>query len=154
MDHRGRAPHYYPLYFSKLSQKHNYSLFNPFEDPRCLPCRHSFCYGCFVPLLEDTSLKCPVCRCVHTRVRLERLTKNFALNSVLENGRQTEQTRRFETCQEHHPYRKSYYCETCRKYACAECLIEVHKNHEFENLKNEVQKAEGDLGENEDCRIT
>ena len=50
-------------------------------------------------------------------------------------------------CQEHQQFPKSYYCKTCRKYACAECGMSVHRNHEIQNLKNEVQRAEGKIKE-------
>lgn len=36
-----------------------------FNDPKILPCHHSFCFNCINRLKENRQVKCPICRNTH-----------------------------------------------------------------------------------------
>lgn len=36
-----------------------------FNEPKILPCHHSFCYECISPLVNNHQVNCPICRRIH-----------------------------------------------------------------------------------------
>lgn len=53
-----------------------------FTSPVMLPCRHTFCRECILPMVQNNQLTCPICRNVHT-VPASGFPTDFLMNSLL-----------------------------------------------------------------------
>ncbi|NXS57536.1 TRI59 protein, partial [Brachypteracias leptosomus] len=133
-----------------------YSLF---EDPRVLPCSHTFCKACVEGVLQLSSngslwrplrqpLKCPNCRRAIEISGAESLPVNFALKSIIEKYQQEGHTH-VTTCSEHHGQPLNVYCLLDRKLVCGHCLtMGEHKGHPIDNIQSayvKEKKASGKL---------
>lgn len=132
-----------------------YSLF---EDPRVLPCSHTFCRSCLegVQQYSGTShwrhlavpLKCPNCR---SPVQIpaggtESLPINFALKAIVEKYQQ-EGRSDVATCHEHHMQPLNIYCLLDRKLVCGHCLtIGKHHGHPIGDLQSAYLKEKASSG--------
>ena len=84
-----------------------------FQDPRSLPCLHTFCVECIQRTLNDKhSLKCPVCRAEHQLG--EEGAKLLPVNSY---ARQELPRKRLRQQQENNAEKK---CECCGEVECAD----------------------------------
>ena len=84
-----------------------------FQDPRSLPCLHTFCVECIQSTLNDKhSLKCPVCRAEHQLG--EEGAKLLPVNSY---ARQELPRKRLRQQQENNAEKK---CECCGEVECAD----------------------------------
>jgi hypothetical protein len=55
---------------------------SPFEDPRCTPCDHTFCYECITNWIRTNNASCPTCR---QPVRMNGLTQaNRTVRNMLD----------------------------------------------------------------------
>ncbi|KAL7851541.1 hypothetical protein AOLI_G00218970 [Acnodon oligacanthus] len=122
-----------------------YSLFN---DPRVLPCSHTFCKGCLENVLQVSSnfsiwrplrlpLKCPNCRSV---VELppngvDALPINVCLRAIIEKYQRDGQPR-VPACPEHPRQPLNVYCVQDCKLICGFCLtIGQHQGHTIDDLQ-------------------
>ena len=95
-----------------------------FQDPRSLPCLHTFCRECIQRSLNETdhSLKCPVCRAKH-----ELSDEGAVLLSVNQYALQELPLKRLQQQQEReYEYREEAECKSCEKQApmvawCEDC---------------------------------
>ena len=55
-----------------------------YTDPRSLPCGHTFYLDCLHPLHHQGTIPCPTCRHQTPVIRVQDLTKPYALLGVLE----------------------------------------------------------------------
>ncbi|NXW64666.1 TRI59 protein, partial [Eurystomus gularis] len=125
-----------------------YSLF---EDPRVLPCSHTFCKNCVEGVLQlsdnspllrlsKQSLKCPSCRSVLEISSAELLPVNFALKAIVEKYRE-EGHLSVATCSKHHKQPLNVYCLLDRKLVCGHCLtIGEHKGHPIDDVQSAYLK--------------
>ncbi|XP_028922737.1 tripartite motif-containing protein 59 [Ornithorhynchus anatinus] len=124
-----------------------------FEDPRVLPCSHTFCRTCLENVLQASSnfyiwrplripLKCPNCR---SRVEIpqsgiESLPVNFALRAIIEKYQQEDHPD-IVTCAEHHGQPLNVYCLFDKKLVCGHCLtIGEHHGHPIGDLHSAYMK--------------
>ncbi|XP_030633884.1 tripartite motif-containing protein 59 [Chanos chanos] len=122
-----------------------YSLFN---DPRVLPCSHTFCKSCLDNVLQVSAnfsiwrplrlpLKCPNCRSV---VELppsgvDALPINVCLRAIIEKY-QRDGRPHPPTCPEHPRQPLNVYCVQDRKLICGFCLtIGQHQGHTIDDLQ-------------------
>ncbi|KAK2868757.1 hypothetical protein Q7C36_000628 [Tachysurus vachellii] len=122
-----------------------YSLFN---DPRVLPCSHTFCKACLDNVLQLSTnfsiwrplrlpLKCPNCR---SMVELppngvEALPVNVCLRAIIEKY-QHDNEPRVPSCPEHHRQPLNVYCVQDCKLICGLCLtIGQHQGHTIDDLQ-------------------
>ncbi|NWI63262.1 TRI59 protein, partial [Todus mexicanus] len=134
--------------------------FSILEDPRVLPCAHTFCRSCLEGLIETNfgvwrspraPLKCPNCRRVVEipTAGIESLPVNFALQGILEKYHREYKAR--ETCSEHLGQPLNVYCILDRKLVCGHCLtVGEHSGHPIDDLENayrKEKKASGKLTE-------
>ncbi|NXU55427.1 TRI59 protein, partial [Turnix velox] len=130
-----------------------------FQDPRVLPCSHTFCRHCLegvIQLSDNFSiwrplrlpLKCPNCRSVVEipAAGIESLPINFALKAIIEKY-QHEEHAQVATCGEHHPQPLNVYCLLDRKLVCGHCLtIGKHNGHPIDDLQSAYLKEKQNSG--------
>ncbi|XP_070556893.1 E3 ubiquitin-protein ligase TRIM56-like [Ptychodera flava] len=104
-----------------------------YQNPKVLPCHHSFCRLCLEKLVSKTgTLNCPTCQ---KSVQLlsdgvTGLDNNSFLNSMLEvvnkrTGEVSDQSERnCEFCEE---TEASVFCVDCEQYYCDVCIEKIHK---------------------------
>ncbi|NWR57760.1 TRI59 protein, partial [Bucorvus abyssinicus] len=133
-----------------------YSLF---EDPRVLPCSHTFCRSCLEGVVQVSSgvpfwrslrvpLKCPNCRSLVEIPTggIESLPTNFALKAIIEKYQQ-EGRSDVSTCREHHRQPLNIYCLLDRKLVCGHCLtIGKHHGHPIDDLQSAYLKEKASSG--------
>nr|XP_020647419.1 tripartite motif-containing protein 59 [Pogona vitticeps]XP_020647420.1 tripartite motif-containing protein 59 [Pogona vitticeps] len=124
-----------------------------FDDPRVLPCSHTFCRNCLENVLHLSSnfsiwrplrlpLKCPNCR---TIVEIppsgtDSLPVNFALKAIIEKYQQEDHPD-VATCSEHYRQPLNVYCLLDRKLVCGHCLtIGKHNGHPIDDLQSAYMK--------------
>jgi len=118
------------------------------EDPRALPCGHTFCgppRRCLEALkqgptwLTETRLKCAICG-DHFRLTIESLKPLYGLRDYL--TKQKDQAKKSKKspnvlnincdCRQDKKMTATFWCWTCLRAICNECVISVHhKGHQF-----------------------
>eukprot|EP00918_Siedleckia_nematoides_P050400 GHVU01110372.1.p1 GENE.GHVU01110372.1~~GHVU01110372.1.p1 ORF type:complete len:685 (+),score=64.12 GHVU01110372.1:260-2314(+) len=117
------------------------------EDPRSLPCLHTFCFTCldqYIKSSKNTTFPCPSCRNNNTisQKGAEEFPKAFHFNSLCEKIDDLDSTvdkSPVIKCETHKEEIK-IYCETCREFLCVICILRGHANHEKDEI-SEVVKA-------------
>ncbi|XP_054839056.1 tripartite motif-containing protein 59 [Eublepharis macularius] len=124
-----------------------------YEDPRVLPCSHTFCRNCLESVIQLSSnfsiwrplrlpLKCPNCRSI---VEIppsgtDSLPINFALKAIIEKYQQ-EDCPDVATCSEHYRQPLNVYCLLDKKLVCGHCLtIGKHHGHPIDDLQSAYLK--------------
>nr|XP_056705997.1 tripartite motif-containing protein 59 [Euleptes europaea] len=124
-----------------------------YEDPRVLPCSHTFCRSCLESVLQLSSnfsiwrplrvpLKCPNCRRI---VEIppsgtDSLPINFALKAIIEKYQQEDHPD-VATCSEHYRQPLNVYCLLDKKLVCGHCLtIGKHHGHPIDDLQSAYMK--------------
>ncbi|XP_060098407.1 tripartite motif-containing protein 59 [Heteronotia binoei] len=124
-----------------------------YEDPRVLPCSHTFCRNCLESVLQLSSnfsiwrplrlpLKCPNCRSI---VEIppsgtDSLPINFALKAIIEKYQQDDHPD-VATCTEHYRQPLNVYCLLDKKLVCGHCLtIGKHHGHPIDDLLSAYMK--------------
>ncbi|XP_062068433.1 tripartite motif-containing protein 59 [Lepus europaeus] len=124
-----------------------------FEDPRVLPCSHTFCKNCLENVLQASGnfyiwrplripLKCPNCRSIIeiAPTGIESLPVNFALMAIIEKYQQEDHPD-IVTCPEHYRQPLNVYCLLDKKLVCGHCLtIGQHHGHPIDDLQSAYLK--------------
>ncbi|NWR85993.1 TRI59 protein, partial [Furnarius figulus] len=122
-----------------------------YQDPRVLPCSHTFCRGCLQGVLQRSDslscsrrrLRCPSCRAGLDLppAGLESLPTNFALKAVIEKWQQEEPSGA-GLCREHPRQPLNIYCLQDRQLVCGQCLtIGQHHGHPIDDLQSAYTRA-------------
>ncbi len=99
-----------------------------FTSPKLLPCHHTYCAMCLVPLLKTSTIECPICRKVSSVPNgIEDLPNDFRadqLRDILHNMQRKMEgsVRRCDLC--HYEDILSpgkWYCYNCQKTLCNIC---------------------------------
>lgn len=99
-----------------------------YDDPRVLPCGHSFCKPCIQKLVQQSLVKCPHCQ---QQFATPNSDTNFPRNYMLASLLRCDLAKL--TCTQHSKKVK-FYCADCDLAACAECLLAQHNGHKFERF--------------------
>ncbi|XP_033884416.3 tripartite motif-containing protein 59-like [Acipenser ruthenus] len=121
-----------------------YSLF---DDPRVLPCSHTFCKGCLENVLHVSvnfsiwrplriPLKCPNCRNIVELppTGIDSLPVNVSLRAIVEKYQRNDQPKS-ALCLEHQGQPLNVYCLRDRQLICGLCLtVGQHQGHPIDDL--------------------
>ncbi|KFO33681.1 tripartite motif-containing protein 59 isoform X2 [Fukomys damarensis] len=124
-----------------------------FEDPRVLPCSHTFCKSCLENILQASGnfyiwrplripLKCPNCRTIIeiAPTGIESLPVNFALRAIIEKYQQEDHPD-VVFCPEHYRQPLNVYCLLDKKLVCGHCLtVGQHHGHPIDDLQSAYLK--------------
>ncbi|XP_013401510.2 tripartite motif-containing protein 2-like [Lingula anatina] len=115
-----------------------------YQDPRVLPCYHTFCLACISDHAKGTlttkrTFQCPVCRedVQFPPGGLSELKKNFAFCKAKDiiNQQQTERgapeaaAQLTNGCEKHPGNELKYYCEDDDTVVCGDCALNYHYRH-------------------------
>ncbi|XP_070979595.1 tripartite motif-containing 13-like isoform X1 [Oncorhynchus clarkii lewisi] len=123
-----------------------------FEDPRVLPCSHSFCKKCLEGILEGNNrgpvwrppFKCPSCRKETPQNGINTLQINYSLRGIVEKYNKIRLLPRMVLCKHHSGQPLNIFCATDFKLICGFCITTGdHKGHTFCALEDayEQEKA-------------
>ncbi|CAB4021643.1 E3 ubiquitin- ligase TRIM71-like [Paramuricea clavata] len=106
-----------------------------YEDPKLLPCLHTFCKACLEQSVEthDGALHCPVCPAEIGSSEysgVEKLQSNFLVSNLLQaiDLKQGLSSKQCESCEE--GVTASSRCFECSDFLCGNC-VEAHKRVRF-----------------------
>ena len=114
-----------------------------YDNPKTLPCLHSFCLKCIqqLPLKLEGDKKlidCPSCR-TEVSNGVEDLRSAFFINNLLEVQpvlKKVLTKQKAMNCSIHDDEPLKVYCETCQTLICHDCTISAHKNHDYHLVKD------------------
>ncbi|XP_069069349.1 tripartite motif-containing protein 59 isoform X2 [Pleurodeles waltl] len=123
--------------------------YNLYEDPRVLPCSHTFCRSCLESVVQSSSnysiwrpirlpLKCPTCRSIAELppTGIGALPANFALRAIIEKYSK-ENNQDILTCPDHSRQPLNVYCLLDRKLVCGHCLtVGQHQGHPIDDIQS------------------
>jgi hypothetical protein len=103
-----------------------------FQDPRNLPCGHTFCLQCLQHIVQAAvtrsgntvdKIPCPQCRTQFSvgSQNLQDLPKNYIVAAVISSLPANSQCEQVVYCEIHSNKKVKFYCETCQRFACSTC---------------------------------
>lgn len=119
-----------------------------FEDPRVLPCSHSFCKKCLEGILDGNRspawrppFKCPTCRKETVHNGIASLQVNYSLRGIVEKYNRIRVLPRMSLCRAHSGQPLNIFCATDLKLICGFCATTGdHKGHKFCALEEAYEK--------------
>ena len=115
-----------------------------FEDPRALPCLHTFCLKCLVQLHQSNSrgsnMRCPICQEDHRLPTkgVRGFRQDFRIKNLVEMSRQKESCMKTVVCGSHPNLEVTVYCQKDRcnqAVLCVQCAEESHQSHPIHPIK-------------------
>jgi hypothetical protein len=128
-----------------------------FQDPRMLPCGHTFCLQCLQHIVHAAvthngnatvdKIPCPHCRTQISvgRQNLQDLPKNYILADLIASLSANSQCDNTVYCEIHSNKKVKFYCETCQRFACSTCPIVECKQHIFLDFSSADDKFKIEL---------
>jgi hypothetical protein len=114
-----------------------------FQDPRNLPCGHTFCLQCIQNIVHAAvkhngnatvdKIPCPQCRTQFSEgsQNLQDLPKNYILADLMSSLPADSLCDNTVYCKIHPNKKVKFYCETCQRFVCNTCPIVECKQHIF-----------------------
>ena len=112
------------------------------EDPRVLPCGHSYCgppRSCLQALKQGPAgFKCAICGCFFNQ-KIESLKPLYGLRDFIKQQASKITPEKVKpnvlkvdcNCRKVKKSPASFWCHSCLTAICNECLVSKHKDHEF-----------------------
>ncbi|XP_061083196.1 tripartite motif-containing 13 isoform X2 [Conger conger] len=119
-----------------------------FEDPRVLPCSHSFCKKCLEGILDGNRgpmwrppFRCPTCRKDTSHNGINSLQANYSLRGIVEKYNKIRIFPKMSLCRQHSCQPLNIFCATDLKLICGFCATTGdHKGHKFCALEEAYQQ--------------
>lgn len=119
-----------------------------FDDPRVLPCSHSFCKKCLEGILDGNRgpvwrppFKCPTCRKETPHNGISSLQVNYSLRGIVEKYNKIKIMPKMSFCRQHSCQPLNIFCATDLKLICGFCATTGdHKGHKFCALEEAYQQ--------------
>jgi hypothetical protein len=128
-----------------------------FQDPRNLPCGHTFCLQCLQKILQAAvtpngngtvdKIPCPECRTLFSvgSQKLQDLPKNYILANLMSSLSANNQWEQVVYCEIHPKKEVEFYCETCERFACSTCTGVKCRQHTVMELPDADDKFKTEL---------
>jgi len=114
------------------------------NDPRILPCIHSFCLGCLEQCCRDKlpgdEVPCPECRAGFVIPKNGVAGLTVRTHSSEPAIRARCQRGGGGYCEEHEDERIKMYCFECDMNVCSMCCLESHKTHKYERIETAAEQ--------------
>ncbi|XP_072024137.1 uncharacterized protein [Amphiura filiformis] len=127
----------------------------PFNDPRVLPCLHSFCCECLENWAKSCSndnsiVSCPLCKKIYQipeEEGIEGFPVHFLVTNLQDTVDEAKQKKSTTELCDKHGQKKKYFCENCDCSACSDCgtLDPSHRGHLFIRLKEASKQHSSSL---------
>ncbi|XP_030642323.1 tripartite motif-containing 13 [Chanos chanos] len=119
-----------------------------FEDPRVLPCSHTFCKRCLEGILDGNRspawrppFKCPTCRKDTQHNGIGSLQINYSLRGIVEKYNRIRVLPKMSLCRAHSGQPLNIFCATDLKLICGFCATTGdHKGHTFCALEEAYER--------------
>jgi len=110
------------------------------QNPRLLPCIHSFCLECLEQYCRDSlpgdDVSCPECR---TDFEIPKNGVAGLPVRMFSGPKDTAHLAVKATCSEHEE-RLRMYCFDCSMKVCSTCCLETHKSHNYARYEQVMEK--------------
>lgn len=113
-----------------------------YQDPRFLPCLHTYCFKCIKGFSGNKRpgdlVPCPQCRSEFTVPKngLDGLLKNFFVEQLKDIvDKQTP-----ANCDIHQNRAVALYCFDCQSAICYKCGLDLHKSHKCAEINDAVEE--------------
>lgn len=139
---------------------------DPLQDPRKLPCDHSFCLNCLSGYIKDcrgkqknvNSFPCPSCQNSTTiennQDSHEQIARSFPANAFLADIESKLRVHEsvISVCENHSETPAEYICVTDATSLCAKCAVTSHRNHKCQvvTIENASSIIDGEIGSLQD----
>ncbi|CAF3698454.1 unnamed protein product [Rotaria socialis] len=114
-----------------------------YDDPRCLPCSHTYCYKCIVDLCAEGLGQCPmrdntfISSSMISKLPINRVAKDLVecIQKSAQSKVQSSIRTKCDTCKK---VVCEFMCETCSKHYCTICLKLLHDIDAFKTHKMNI----------------
>ena len=128
-----------------------------YEDPRALPCLHTYCLKCLIQLRQSNpignTMRCPICQEDHRLPAngVYGFRQDFRIKNLMEMGMPMAPigpSVKNTMCQWHPEMEATLYCKKVgcnRAVLCVQCAEQSHRNHFIYPIKEICEKGLSDM---------
>ncbi|XP_070205187.1 uncharacterized protein [Littorina saxatilis] len=121
---------------------------DPYRDPKCLPCNHTFCECVTYVSNSHTggTFPCPSCRKPSSLPAggVAALQSNFYTKKQIARAAPLKKT----LCNFHDDNKLEFYCAKCDEAICINCKLTKHKQHKTDDLNSAAEQKKVELATN------
>ena len=117
-----------------------------YEDPRLLPCLHSFCFKCIQSITAKVDIKCPICSTCLCRNEVVQPPVNIKLKKTVEKEKLLAKVTGLTPtqCDSCCNSKAVAYCPDCEDFLCSGCLeahqvLKMSRSHSFFSFQDAKQ---------------
>ena len=119
-----------------------------YEDPRLLPCLHSFCFKCIQSITAKVDIKCPICSTCLIRNEVVQPPVNIKLKKTVEKETFLAKVTGLTPtqCDSCCNSKAVAYCPDCEDFLCSSCLeahqvLKMSRSHSFFSFLDATQMS-------------
>ena len=119
-----------------------------YEDPRLLPCLHSFCFKCIQSITAKVDIKCPICSTCLIRNEVVQPPVNIKLKKTVEKEKFLAKVTGLTPtqCDSCCNSKAVAYCPDCEDFLCSSCLeahqvLKMSRSHSFFSFLDATQMS-------------
>ncbi|CAH1795802.1 unnamed protein product [Owenia fusiformis] len=136
----------------------------PLNQPKSLPCQHSFCLRCIQDLIQtnapEQSLPCPICRDIWQipNEGADALKPSFLINTLMDIVKKTTQSQSSDaksfSCKYHPDRPLELYCQDDNTLICYKCYADHHDGHTFVDINKAAEIQLSDTNKTVEQQLT